>query len=394
MTRITITRQQLYDQVWSQPTLHVAREYGLSDVGLAKLCKRNSIPKPPRGYWARKEAGQSVGQTPLPDVEEADVEIVIFAPEEGRLENSGLRKEVDRLTDEESSAETTIEVAKNLRGAHALVSAANQELSGAKKDSIGFLRLPSDPTLSIEVSKDQLHRALRIMDAILKALNDRGFEVSRGPEVTIFDESVSFGIRESIKTIKEEPEDRNLDGDYHFWHSRTETKRLPSERLCLFLPDAEEYWASGCRKQWQDGKKQRLENLLNKFVAGLIEVAARKHEHTLTQIREKKEEAEAAQRRREQAKKREELIKLQQQEQARLDELLDLVQKWRTSQEIRSFVEMIREANHARGAEISPESELGQWLDWALTHADRFDPVKESSPSVLDEEIPEEPRRW
>lgn len=50
MSRITITRQQLYDQIWSEPTLHVARQYGLSDVGLAKLCKRNSIPKPPRGY--------------------------------------------------------------------------------------------------------------------------------------------------------------------------------------------------------------------------------------------------------------------------------------------------------------------------------------------------------
>jgi len=104
MTRITITRQELYDQVWSQPTLKVAREYGLSDVGLAKLCKRNSIPKPPRGYWARKEAGQTVEQTPLPDPGEADTKIVLFAPEESRLENSGLQKEVENLTADVSAA--------------------------------------------------------------------------------------------------------------------------------------------------------------------------------------------------------------------------------------------------------------------------------------------------
>jgi hypothetical protein len=66
MARIELTRQQLYEQVWSEPTMHLAKRYALSDVGLAKLCKRHNIPKPPLGYWAQKQAGGKPRQTPLP----------------------------------------------------------------------------------------------------------------------------------------------------------------------------------------------------------------------------------------------------------------------------------------------------------------------------------------
>src|SRR6185312_15784039 len=57
-----ISRKELYDLVWSKPMSALAKEYGLSDRGMAKLCIRNSIPVPPRGYWAKKEAGQPVRQ--------------------------------------------------------------------------------------------------------------------------------------------------------------------------------------------------------------------------------------------------------------------------------------------------------------------------------------------
>ena len=55
---IQFTRQQLYDLVWKEPMVKIAKEYGLSDRGFAKLCERNSVPVPPRGYWARKRAGK------------------------------------------------------------------------------------------------------------------------------------------------------------------------------------------------------------------------------------------------------------------------------------------------------------------------------------------------
>ena len=60
------TRQQLYELVWSGPMTTLATSMGISGVGLAKACRRGDIPVPPRGYWARLNAGQRTVRTPLP----------------------------------------------------------------------------------------------------------------------------------------------------------------------------------------------------------------------------------------------------------------------------------------------------------------------------------------
>jgi hypothetical protein len=60
------TREGLYELVWTAPVTEIAERLGVSDVGLAKLCRRAAIPRPERGYWARVEAGQQIGRAPLP----------------------------------------------------------------------------------------------------------------------------------------------------------------------------------------------------------------------------------------------------------------------------------------------------------------------------------------
>jgi hypothetical protein len=57
-------REQLYEEVWSEPVIALAKKYGLSDVGLAKICKKLNIPRPGPGYWAKKAAGRPVGKPP------------------------------------------------------------------------------------------------------------------------------------------------------------------------------------------------------------------------------------------------------------------------------------------------------------------------------------------
>jgi hypothetical protein len=59
---IHLSRQELYDRVWAAPIQKLSSEFGLSDVGLAKLCRRYNIPVPPRAYWAKKQAGKRVQQ--------------------------------------------------------------------------------------------------------------------------------------------------------------------------------------------------------------------------------------------------------------------------------------------------------------------------------------------
>ncbi|AUW47179.1 hypothetical protein CUJ84_pRLN3000040 (plasmid) [Rhizobium leguminosarum] len=58
MPRRKLSREELFALVWEKPTSEIAKELGLSDVAIGKLCTKLQVPKPPRGYWARMQAGQ------------------------------------------------------------------------------------------------------------------------------------------------------------------------------------------------------------------------------------------------------------------------------------------------------------------------------------------------
>jgi hypothetical protein len=65
----TLKRSELYELVWQQPMARLAQTFAISDVGLAKICRKHDIPRPPRGYWAKKQFGQEPPKSPLPHSE-------------------------------------------------------------------------------------------------------------------------------------------------------------------------------------------------------------------------------------------------------------------------------------------------------------------------------------
>jgi hypothetical protein len=389
MSRITIHRHELYDQIWSKPILQVAKVYGLSDVGLAKLCQKHNVPKPPRGYWAKLEHGHQPTKAPLPDPDD-DGEVLFYDPTQNSADDV-----VQETVAAEIKDDPQIEVAATLRGAHQLVSRANEQLAGARTDSVGLLVLPTKAALNIRVSKAQLRRALLLMDALLKALNERGYATCAGPVVTILEQPIAFSITEQVDAVRQEADETTeLTGRYEFGHSRFRTKDVLSGRVCLHINYAEGYWAVGSRKSWREAKKQKLEDCLNKFVAGLVELAVRKRDHEIAEEEKRRAQAEAAKKAEEAARLRAERRQLQKDEQARLDGLLQQVSDWRTSQDIREFIQKVQEVHAAGGRPIDPDSQLGQYLSWASMQADRFDPIQKSPPSILDEVIPDEPKPY
>lgn len=169
-----MTRLELYNLVWATPTSHLSKVLGYSDVGIAKICRKHKIPRPPRGYWAKKQAGQTPRQVPLPNPSNNSVielrvanMIQLDAPEE--------RTKVDR---------PPIKFAESLRGCHNLITLANQELQGAETNEIGILVLPKERVLDVRVSKGSLRCALLIFDAILKTCDASNDAVAQGPTVT------------------------------------------------------------------------------------------------------------------------------------------------------------------------------------------------------------------
>jgi hypothetical protein len=61
-----ISRLQLYELVWSAPLTATAPQFSISDVALKNTCRKFDIPVPPRGYWAKPQAGKPATKVALP----------------------------------------------------------------------------------------------------------------------------------------------------------------------------------------------------------------------------------------------------------------------------------------------------------------------------------------
>jgi len=61
----SISRSELHALVWREPRSKLAGIWGISDVAIGKICRRESIPAPPLGYWAKRAPGGKVRKTPL-----------------------------------------------------------------------------------------------------------------------------------------------------------------------------------------------------------------------------------------------------------------------------------------------------------------------------------------
>jgi integrase len=145
----------------------------MSGRGLGKMCAPYRIPVPPRGWWAKKQHGHRIRQTPLPDI--TVKEQIVFEPKDP-IEKQEDPPEIAR----EKTAEWRIEVREDLAITHPLVkraAAAIRKTRGDKRDFVRWqdryqakLAKPGPGNLDIAVSKGSLSRALRIMQALLAAL--------------------------------------------------------------------------------------------------------------------------------------------------------------------------------------------------------------------------------
>lgn len=94
----TLTRQEMYDLVWSKPMTQLALEFDISDVGLRKICKAAKVPTPGIGYWAKLANGKAVAKMELPTLYPFQSQLVYIGG--GSPNRYGYIDEPDR-TDEE-----------------------------------------------------------------------------------------------------------------------------------------------------------------------------------------------------------------------------------------------------------------------------------------------------
>ena len=386
-----ISRSELYEQVWTVAITRLSKKYGLSDVGLAKICKKHNVPRPPRGYWARKAAGYNVKQLPLPPGDDVIIEI---APNPHRRNGSKIRGDLLREpTTSEKIDQESIIVPDRLSSPHPLIKQSSEILNGRQSNDVGIVEPPKKGCLDITVSKESLRRALRIMDTVIKILDKKGYDVylSEGRTRTkILEIPISFGISEKLATKKKRPEEHDLNGRYRFGHSRFIEERVPSGDLGLTIHEAQDFYIYGCQQNWNDGKKSKLENRINSFIDGLVTVAVAKIERDKEREEEERRRIERQRQLEEEWQKRADLRKGYLEEEARVTRLISEAENWKRSQILREYIVEIKK--HTTGGDLpfSLDKPLVEWLKWAHDQADRLDPLSPSPSSILDEDCPEE----
>ena len=370
---VTLTREELYDQVWCMPMTLLAKEYGISDTGLAKICRRFRIPRPGRGYWAKRQHGKRVRKVPLPHPKEPET-APITIPRQGQ----------DDLEEEsEGGAVPVIVVSDVLVEPHPLIARTERSLRSVRLDEKGLVSPRAKRALRVSVAPESIDRAMRILDALVKAVEERGWavkpEVTPGQSprtvVTVDGERIQICITEKLQREEQEPEPKGNARPDSWTYSYKRYRYRPTGLLSLEILTEAGSWI---RRKWSDGKRRQIPSHLGSVVATLPLLAEA--------IKSQRREQEEARKRRE-AWEQERAVKLRviREEEERLSELDAEVDAWHRSQRLRAYVAAVESAAEVVSDPAIDHRELAHWIAWATAQAERLDPLVESPPSILDE---------
>ncbi|HOC44118.1 MAG TPA: hypothetical protein PKJ99_13970 [Thermoanaerobaculales bacterium] len=281
-----ISRDQLYQEVWSEPATKVAERYGVSDVAVAKWCQKLNVPRPGRGYWARVNAGYRVKTVPLPEAEEGQREYV--SRPTPRERGPKPPSEIPGL----ELFEKPIPVPAVLGQEHQLIAETRRALKVAEKDEQGILCPQGRKTLNVWVSEASVDRALRIMNALIQALEGAGFNVEitdildsnghvagRTTAAVIHDERIAFSITEKMERKERPPNgEERAEMRQRPWKKGPFFEYLPTGLLSLQIESGR--YRERHRRTWSDGKNRRLEDSLYVFIRSLLLSASLREKRT------------------------------------------------------------------------------------------------------------------
>jgi hypothetical protein len=182
-------------------------------------------------------------------------------------------------------------------------------------------------------------------------------------------EWIQFGISEKRSTVRSSAPEapRGLRGsELESWIERNQprTELVPNGVFELIIKSGAYL---GVRSIWRDGKRQRVEECLNDFIAHLPVMADAIKQHRAEMERARRESLEAERRRWEDEQQRRE-------EAERARKFEEEVARWRLARDVREYVAEIRALIADCGA-ITDESTLDESLRWAEAFAKRIDPL-------------------
>jgi hypothetical protein len=348
------TRQALYDLVWSQPMSKLAKNLGVSDVAVAKACRRAGIPVPGVGYWAKVQHGKKVGRESLSPRKPGSSDTVTITPLPSRSAPLLLPPDVQRSVDYEATVEAKIVVQRSLSNSHNIIQDWTRR---AQHD----------------ISKTE-RRRLRILSTLFRELEKRGHSLVPDPNkpgnvaVRVDGETVEFWLKERQKqsrvelTLEEKRYSFGLNREWRY-------VLMPTGKLVFTI---QSWLDSGMRRQWSDANRKPIEEQLNDIIVGLTIAGACLRRRRLEREEEERQRFEAD-------RKRRELEAIKQQREQSLRRLTQRVHAWIQAGQIREYVAAARNAAQTGNYPGGP-TDLEPRAAQALRLADEIDPLFSGDP--------------
>ncbi len=361
MENQSFSRKELYDLVWSAPMLTLSKKYNISDTGLRKICIRQNIPIPKAGYWQKIQFGKKVTLISLP-ISDSKEEIITLKirGENEKLKTKELSPKSALKLEIEEQLKSKLNVSDKLSNPDKLIIAVMEKLN--TKDTYrdkGRISVGRD-VLNITVAKENIPRALRLMDTLIKALKERNHVV----KVTDFKTSVLVNsiiipicIREKTKRITKESKYTWDNYDY-----------IPAGLLIIKIDE------SYRGKEFIDGKLP-LEKQLSLIIASL-ELLAIKELEWKEQCRKSQEKRELEE------KTRKDFEKRQDKDLEAFIKTLNKASRWHKAENLRNYINEV-ESKAIENNNLTEETK--NWLIWARKKADWYDPFIESEDELLNE---------
>lgn len=368
-----ISRDELYGMMWEKPAIAVAKDLSVSCSILTRVCRKLRVPKPPLGYWAKVAHGQKPRKPPLPALkprEKSDWKINRANSEGQRA--AVLRSKLPPLL--ETAPETKQWLEEELKE-HPWVRKTRMSLKGVRPTHEGRCQPKFDlPHLSIDTTKPEQERALSFMNRLIHLCEREGILV--GPDKTppkprnSWERSdpppttqIRFHWKEQSIGIRLKEKIRRTTKQNSNWYDRYEYQA--TGLLECLLVGGEGYSE---RREWKDGKCQRIEEFIPAIMASIKDAAEQQVEYFIRR-------AIAEERQKQMDSMMSALNGQQYREKYALDLAFKDAEAHAKAETLRRYAEAAESRFKASGKEIHPYSKIGLWLEWLRVSADAIDPL-------------------
>jgi len=378
---INLTREQLYALVWSKPMTHVAKDLGISDVMLGRICKERRVPRPERGYWANLNSPKKKGKyvkPPLPEIS---------------TESTGFCDYIENYYQDRSAVESRSFDWRDLTVEVPEPPASPPDTIDQRVDAL-LAKVPSLPALD---AYKQIHPVAAKFLASDKQRDPKGSFSSDRP---IFADENGQRLLASLNsfcwTVDRLGGEVYLRGRVHMrtsfnllggwtsfamyfhdpepwvWQEYPRRKKQPKP-LSIHLTLTDSSWGTvhhGGKKPEEFGLDQLLrllksdlrerEERYREYLIGGYESACRNREHHIRELERK--------RLLNLKRERERVAELNAR---RVGDLMDAVSRMKQADDIRELVRRLDKSQAAKGRRVEG---FDKWSRWALQHAEQMDP--------------------